>query len=127
MGLDKQPNGSLDRTDILSVKGGYSDETANISFGASRTPNVERPTLVAITASVEASGGSAAEVAIDIDGIQVESLVSNTSSGGLSGNPNVINTVSETVIVPAGSSYTIRNVTDPNATNAISSVQELTL
>lgn len=112
---------------ILQSPDSIDDVTADVAFGSTRTPNGTRPTLVTVSVSVEATGGSEGRVECDIDGSPTAFVAVNTAAGALSGNPDVSQTETVTFLVPAGSTYTIRNALDPAATNAIDAVHEAQL
>lgn len=105
---------------------GYTDATADVSFGTPRTP-AGGPTLVLAVVATTATGGNPAEVAVDVGGTERSSVTTDTASGGLAGNPDVTTGQVVTTTVPRGGSYTLRNVTDPAVANAVSAVHELKL
>lgn len=119
----REPGSSM----ILRQPEEISDVTAEVSFDAARAPNDRRPTLVTASVSIEATGGNEGRVETDVDGETTAYAIVDTAAGGLTANPDVTQTESVTFLVPAGSTYTIRNVLDPAATNTIDGVHEATL
>lgn len=119
----REPGGA----NVLQSPDEIVDVTADVAFGSPRTPNGRRATLVTASLSIEATGGNESRVECDVDGEPTAYAIVNTSSGGLTGNPDVTQTESVTFLVPAGSSYTLRNVADPAGTNAIHDVHEAAL
>jgi hypothetical protein len=111
---------------IVQVGETYSDVTATVSFGTSRTPDAERPTLVIATVLLR-TDGTAAEATVDVNGATVTSLHFDTDAGGLAEAPPAEAHYSATVFVPPESSYTISNTADPALANAIQHVQEIQL
>lgn len=129
MSLDKAPLGSLDDVarSLLGIDGGYTDTTAETSFGTARIPDANNPTLVLVAVHIRSTGGSTAQVDIDVDGTKRAESTVTATAGALTSAPDVQTTETVSLIVGAGSSFTIRNTADPNGTNSIASVHELTL
>lgn len=116
--------GIIKNEDIV-FEGSYSDATANVSFGTSRTPNPDKATLVLATVTVYSTGGNIAQIQFDVGGSQKAEVMTAVYSGALASAPDTEERRTASFIVPPGSSYTIRNVADPNTTNSLDSVLEM--
>lgn len=109
----------------------YTDVTADVSFGTARTPSTNEATHVIATVAIESTGGNEGRVDFDLDtgggGRTVAQFGVQSTSGALTGAPDSRDKQSITVIVPSGTSYTLVNALDPAGTNAIVSVEEMSL
>lgn len=105
-----------------------SSDSVNLAFATWRGPGHDRLSLVTVDVLVSGTGATNGNVTIDVDetGDQVADWsIERTVQTGLTGSITVGELV--TVPVPAGGNYQVRNVSDPNARNAIQTVREFLL
>lgn len=130
MALGSDVVGELDDSALLT-SGEYEDVTGSVSFGVERTPNEDTSTLVALTATTYSTGGTEARVEVEVDsgnGFVTRSVSATlTNAGALTSDPDAADTETSLVYVSDGSTYRIVNVSDPNGTNAIEMVHEVSL
>lgn len=124
----RMSGGSL--TDIGSVLAGPATSSdPSLAFDTWRTPNADRPTLVAISLLAQTNGTTAGDIRIDINdsgGTTVDynlraCFADDTGGGGFASRSAF------SFYVPAGGSYRVNNNQNPNSINAIESHQEFTL
>lgn len=97
-----------------------------LAFDTWRTPNANRPSLVMANVRIQPSGISVAEITLDIDrsgGTNVDDSKLLRGPAGLGGPLST----EMTAWVPAGGSYRVANVIDPNSNNAILEINEVAL
>lgn len=111
------------RPDYLGSPDAYRDVTSQVAFGSSRSVGSETTFVWGVVQL--ASDGTAAEVAVDLNGTQLATLQHTVDSGGLTSTPNITTDKIVPLFVPPEASYTLRNVTDPLGENAIEAVREL--
>lgn len=102
------------------------DVTGSVAFGGARSPGASRPVHVIVHVTV-GTDGTEGRIAVDLDGSQLTSASLDVNSGGLTGTPNIIGDETISFPVQPSSSYTVRNVADPLAVNAINDVTEIPL
>ena len=113
--------------DVLEER---SESSASPGFGSWRNPNADRPTLLFVAASAQTDGTTEGDVQVQVDksggaASDYEVPVANTpadNSGGATQEG-----ASGGLYIPAGGSYQIVNVDDPNGANSILDVREATL
>lgn len=94
-----------------------------LGFGTWRSPAANRPVMVEVQVTLDPSGTTNAVVEIDVDesgGKTPDYTLEVVSAAGLGAAPPSY----RAFWIPAGGSYQIRNVSDPDAGNSIDVLRE---
>lgn len=114
------------QTEHLQVPGTSSDPA--LALNTWRTPNANRPVQVVVELRVQTDGTTSGELSFDVDesgGTTVDfglRIIADAAGGS---DFDIVTPVTWTI--PAGGSYKIDNVSDPNSVNAIEDHREFTL
>jgi len=98
-----------------------SSSSASPGFGSWRTPNADRPVILEIEGIVETDGTSNAKitVGVDEDGGATSDYTYTVAYADSGVGSTYQDQSTSTIYIPAGSSYIISNISDPNSNNAI--------
>lgn len=98
----------------------------SLSFGSWRSPNSSRPVLVQVSYTIDPTGTTEAELALDVDedgGTTADYTFNRTAAAGLGASRQG----SWFAYIPAGGGYQVRNVSDPDSGNTLNNVREWVL
>lgn len=114
---------------IAEVLNASTSSSVSPSFDTWTTADANRPTFIEVDASVVTDGTSEGKVVIDVDedggtsadySLTIAEIDPDNASGA--GQDGAL-----TTYIPAGAQYQIQNVSDPNGSNVINTVREVTL
>jgi hypothetical protein len=111
------------------LKGPTSSSDPSLAFDTWRTPNANRPTFLQVEAFVETDGSSIGVVSIQVDesGQMTPDYDMKIGRADPSAGSGFRLLQTTSVFIPAGASYQIANLADPNSGNSIADIREFTL
>lgn len=118
--------GAIQKT--LAIDKGDTTESVSPGFGSWVTADADRPSWVEIDASAVTDGTSDGEVSIDVDEDGDDTAEYSFTVAHIAAD-NATGTTQKDyakVYIPAGGQYRVTNTSDPNSSNAINTVREVT-
>lgn len=97
-----------------------------LSLDSWRTPDADRPVFVELGLTIDPTGTTEAELGVDVDeggGTTADYTFNLTAAAGLGGTRER----GIRIYVPAGGSYQVRNISNPDTGNSLDTVREWVL